>query len=394
MTQQNLHNGIPDDVLDLLARKALNQLSREQELWLEEWVLANPGIEGECDDFVDRIKKAHLLHQADSIDSISAYRRFMDAIASPPPKRKLVYYVVRYAALVLVFFALGWYLVTLLSEKQENSVSETPLPERHNKALLVLSNGKQMLLDQSGQTTLREEGDVIITNKPGEVLTYDPAETTPDDRVMNNLIVPAGGRYQVQLSDGTHVWMNAVSQMEYPIAFGKEERRIFLRGEAYLEVTEDRLRPFIIETNGYEIKVIGTAFNLSTYVEDDFIETTLVNGMVEVKGRDGKITAISPGQSLKIVHEDQSAVLEDVDPRFFISWKEGVLHFNKVKLVELTTKLERWYDVRIEFQSPEAQELIYSGAMENSRKLEFLLELIEQTADVKFEIEDDRVLVK
>ncbi len=385
---------IPDEVLDLLARKVVKQLSREEELWLEKWVRMHPDIAAECDDFVDRIRKTHLLHQAKSIDSKKAHRRFLDTINNPPPESKLLPYIFRYAALVIVFISLGWFLVTTLPGKREKLVSEPTFPERHNKALLILSNGEQMILDQPDRTMVREKGNVTIMNKPGEVLTYDPDNAGPDEMVMNHLLVPAGARYQVQLSDGTIVWLNSVSQMEYPVAFGEHERKVYLRGEAYLEVKKDPQRPFIIETNGYTVRVLGTAFNISTYVDDDFIETTLVEGVVGVTGRDGRKTEINAGQSLKIIHEDQTTVLREVDTRFYTSWKDGVLHFNKVTLEELTTKLERWYDVEIEYHNPEARKLIYSGAMENSRKLEFLLELIEQTADVNFDIEDNQVVVK
>jgi ferric-dicitrate binding protein FerR (iron transport regulator) len=178
------------------------------------------------------------------------------------------------------------------------------------------------------------------------------------------------------------------------VAFGPGERTVKLVGEAYFDVASDPDRPFVIETNGYSITALGTAFNVSTYTDDTFLETTLVEGTVEVEARQGEIISLNPGQSMRIEHESQEYELQDVDTRFYTSWKDGVLHFNKVFLSELCVKLERWYDAEILFSDPEKGKLVYSGALENSRSLEYLLNLIEQTADVRFVMEKSTIRVE
>ncbi len=385
---------IPDEILDLLARKALGQLPKSREQELADWLAAHPMLEDESVEFRSMIKKYRLLQRAGRFDPEAARLKFLAKLNSPPPKRKLYQYVLGYAAAILFFAALGWYLVNMVSRRQDRFTQETVIPERHNKAILILSNGEQLILDQPGKTVMEEEGNITIRNTPGEVLAYDRPGKPAAGKVMNSLLVPAGARYQVLLSDSTRVWVNSVSTLEYPVAFNGPERRVTLSGEAYFEVSTDPARPFVIETNGYEVRVLGTSFNVSSYGADAFMQTTLVAGSVEVGKRNGESMMLEPGQAITINNADQTSTVEAVDTRFFTSWKDGILHFNRVTLEELAVKLERWYDVEIQFTDPEARQLMYSGAMENSRDITFLLDLIEQTADVTFEVEGNRILVK
>ena len=394
MEEKNQQRQVPDDILDLLARKAMGPLPESLEQELAGWISSNPGFEDEGAEFGAIMKKVRLLQRARQFDPEKGRLKFLSAIQAPTPKRKLMPYVLAYAAVVVVFVALGWYLVNTLTGRKEAFTENTALPDRNNKAILVLSSGEQLFLDQPGKTVLKEEGDITIRNNPGEVLAYDAPAAPGGEAVMNNLLVPAGARYQVRLSDGTAVWINSASSLQYPVVFTETERRVTLAGEAYFEVSRDTTRPFIIESNGYEVRVLGTAFNVSAYAADPAMQTTLVEGSVEVSGRDGSGVVLEPGQLLTIRYDDQSVAVQEVDTKFYTSWKDGILYFNRVTLEELMVKLERWYDVQILFTKPEARQLVYSGAMENSRNIRFLLDLIEQTADVTFEIQGNRILVK
>lgn len=391
-TQNDLHS-IPDEILDLQARYIAGTLNEQEEKVLNSWKESHPEAVATFRTFTENFQKVQWLHFSHETSAHSAWEKINHRI-QPRSKRKPLYLqVAAIAALVLLGMVLGWYVLQSYSPQEEEISLENPLPERNNKAVLVLSNGDEFILDHPEQTEVNESGGTTIKNKPGLVLAYQPTGKDQHEIVYNDLIVPAGARYQLQLEDGTRIWMNAVSKLRYPVVFGTDERRVTLSGEAYFEVAEDINRPFIVETNGYEISVLGTRFNVSTYEQDAYMETALVDGVVRVSPRQGDPLILQPGQKVKIDHSTQTLEVKTVDTRFYTSWKDGVLHFNKVSLEELMVKLERWYAVEIEFRNPEAKELIYSGAMENSRKIEFLLNLIEQTADVEFEIENDRIIV-
>jgi len=391
---ENKYKNIPDDILELLAGSACGTLPENKKKQLLGWLSDHPQLSNECDEFRDRVKKTYLLHLKKELNHNQAWNRIHKQIHPNSKTRSFIIKFLPYAAIFVMLGGLVWYLYHSFEKKAESIDIVNQLPERTHQAILIQSNGKQIDLNNPNQINLMEKGDINITNKPGEILAYDTGDVNPDEVGMNKMIVPAGARYQLQLSDGTMVWMNSASEIEYPVSFGKNERRIRLEGEAYFEVKSDSQHPFIISTNGYEITVSGTAFNVSTYKSDSFMETTLVEGKVEVTGRDGKSVNLAPGQMVKIVHEDQSLLVSEVDTRFYTSWKDGVLHFNKVSLYELTVKLERWYNVNIEFSDKGKMNLLYSGAMENSRNIEFLFDLIEQTADVNFVVEENTIRVE
>lgn len=386
-------DNIPDEILDLISKEATNSLSIEDKKELFSWIDSNPHLKNQYDEFLDQMKKHHLIYHANQTDSDKAWKQINKSL-KPSSKTKTLYLRIgAIAASLLVLIAIGWILNDSLLNKTE-TVAEIHQVERSNEAVLVLSNGEQLNLNDSEQEIPEDNKHISIVNTPGEVLSYETKGEKPEQLSYNKLIVPMGARYQLQLSDGTKVWLNSDSEIEYPIAFGDNERKVKIKGEVYFEVKTDIERPFLISINSYEVKALGTAFNISSYDEDSFFQTTLVEGKVEVTNWLGEKIMLDPGQMLNIEHKKQTLELRNVDTRFYTSWKDGILHFNKVTLSELMVKLERWYNVSIDFENEEKKGLIYSGAMENSRNIEFLLNLIEKTADVQFELNEKQIVVK
>jgi transmembrane sensor len=387
---------IPDKILHFLAQGALGRLQNSDQRLLEQWLEQNPERRDECNAFMDQVKKYYWIYLS---ESIKEPRDIIDRlIVKHKPGSKAKKFALRllpYAATLIVLAGFAWYLFSLASDKEPAiTQKESTILERHNKAVLVLSDGNSLQLDNPHSNEVPEENGVRITNQPGEFLRYEQDEAGSDIPLMNRLIVPAGARYQLQLADGTRVWMNARSELEYPVTFSSNSRRVILSGEAYFEVYTDAAAPFIIEANGYEISVTGTAFNISAYADDGFMQTTLVSGALEVSSREGSAYKLNPGQMAMINNQSQEAEIEYVDTRLFTSWREGMLHFNKISLKDLATKLERWYDVEIHFANDHIASLLFSGAMENSRDIGFLLNLIGKAADVEFEIDKNQIIVK
>ncbi|MBE0639329.1 MAG: FecR domain-containing protein [Bacteroidales bacterium] len=386
----------PDEILHLLTHKALGKLDASGLDKLNGWIRENPDAEPECNVFMVKVKKIHWTYYSNEIaDPNVVIEEYLPMKSDKRPFIHVVYPYLAMAATLLILIGFIWYFVYHRDRKSaETAHNETPALERQNKAILVLSDGKSLELDNSGCDELTAESGVRITNQPGELLRYEQEQAVDDESRMNRLIVPSGARYQLQLADGTKVWMNSHSELEYPVSFTGDKRKVRLSGEAYFEVMANPSAPFIIEANGYEIFVFGTQLNISAYSGDSFIQTTLVSGALEVNSREGDAYKLTPGQMAMIVHDDQKVLINNVDTRLFTSWRDGILYFNKISLKELAVKLERWYDVEILFDSDQTAGLLFSGAMENSRDIQFLLRLIGEAANVEFEIEGKQIYVK
>jgi ferric-dicitrate binding protein FerR (iron transport regulator) len=389
------HPTIPDSILELLALKAGGRLSPARKKILADWISDNPRYQKDCEVSLAQFQKHFYVHLHQQVDQEKAWQTIRQKTGRRKP---LMYFTKRWAgiaAIALVLLGIGWAISTT-NKKAEitKPIAIVPQIERGNKAVLILSDGNQLLLDNTGDTLLQETGGVNIRNKAGEMLAYSSSENPMKAQTLNTLIIPAGARYQVQLSDGTQVWMNSASQLEYPVAFAKGERKVKLTGEAFFEVSKDAACPFIIEANGYEVKVLGTAFNVSAYATDAFMETTLVSGSVKVTSKNGEVVRLEPDQMLRINNQNQTADLEKVDTRFYTSWKDGILYFDNLPMEELARRLERWYDVKIVFSNEKTKQLRFSGAMENSRNIQFLLNLISQTTNIKFSQHEKTITVE
>ncbi|MBK9292243.1 MAG: FecR domain-containing protein [Bacteroidetes bacterium] len=300
------------------------------------------------------------------------------------------------AAALVLSFALWWWLDGQKPTPDAAPMRvQNPVPERTDKALLQLSDGRMIALDSTGLLQLSEAGLAHISGSSGKGLAYEASIADQDIALKTNkIIVPPGGRFQLRLSDGTEVWLNAASSLVYPVVFGKGPREVVLSGEAFFEVTSDASRPFVIQTGGSTIQVLGTSFNVSAYEDDDVLETTLVSGALQVSLPNGKSSTLAPGQQHRFNQKTLEQQINQVDTRFYTSWREGVIYFNRVSLKELGIKLERWYDVQIRFENEKTAGLIFSGAVENSRRLDFLLALIAEASGIRYEIDGKQVIIK
>jgi len=278
-------------------------------------------------------------------------------------------------------------------DQQEKSPLVEALPQRMQKASLKLADGSVIALD-TAQLQLKALT-YEIKNQPGEMLSYSkqlPKGQTTDQPTFHELIVPAGARYQLVLADGTKVTMNAASKLTYPVSFSDEERRVKLEGEAYFEVVSSVV-PFIVEAGEQEVSVLGTAFNVSAYQEDANLETTLVSGKVRVKTKANEHITLAPGEQAKVDVVTHKAKKIEVDTRLYTSWKDDVLYFKAMELRELVKRLERWYAIPIVIKNKDKAGIQFTGAIENSRKVEFLLSLIAETTSISYEVESDRIII-
>lgn len=230
------------------------------------------------------------------------------------------------AAAILAILLLSWGMFGNLLSISENPVHKPLLSEDiapgTDKAILVLPDGEQIVLDAAHEGTLKEDDGVTVAKKVNQVIfnvQKDFAAT--GGAKMNRVFVPKGGKYQVVLADGTKVWLNSASSLEFPSNFTGTSRRVSLKGEGYFEVAHNPDNPFIVQAEDTEVKVLGTHFNINTYDNEPVGKTTLLEGSVQV-AYIGQQKIISPGEQLLSA---DGLPVKTIDTRQVVAWKEGLL---------------------------------------------------------------------
>lgn len=204
---------------------------------------------------------------------------------------------------------------------------------------------------------------------------------------------PRGGEYTIVLSDGTKVYLNAASELKYPIQFNSEKREVYLLGEAYFEVTRDTNRPFYVITDAVRVKVYGTEFNVNTYGVGG-TQTTLVSGKVGIQGK-GSIREyiMKPSQLAEFKDNGDFGGIRKVNAEIYTAWKEGFFVFEDEGLENILNRLSRWYDVDVFYGSEKVKEYHFTGHMEKYENVETILNAISKMVGVHFTIKGKTIVV-
>jgi len=208
-----------------------------------------------------------------------------------------------------------------------------------------------------------------------------------EDELTNEFYAPEGQISEFKLADGTRVWLNSGTRIKVPVNFGVRSRVLSMEGEAFFEVTRDRKRPFMIQTNELFVRVLGTSFNVSAYNTDGNSEITLIEGRVGVKEKTGlRLGVLMPGQQLVYEKETGRNFKRVVDTAPYEAWRDGKMIFKDQSLLYIAERLERWYNVKIEFDDETISKLKFTGTILKNKPLSQVLEAITLTAPVRFEI--------
>ena len=210
------------------------------------------------------------------------------------------------------------------------------------------------------------------------------------------LITQKGQRSLITLYDGTKVWLNADSQLKYPESFaGKKSREVYLEGEAYFDVAENKDQPFIVTTSDLKVKVLGTAFNIRSYKKDDIIETTLIRGEVKVEstGKQSKEITLRPNQKVVFEKHSRKLMLENqVETDKYTAWREGRLIFEDQPLSEIISALERWYNVTIRLEDTSSLDCHFSAKVDN-KSLEEVLDLLKSSENIDYTVNGNEIVI-
>ena len=209
------------------------------------------------------------------------------------------------------------------------------------------------------------------------------------------LVTSKGEKSYLQLPDGTRVWLNSCTTLEYAENYGYSNRSIYLDGEAYFEVAKNKDLPFVVKANGIDVKAIGTAFNVSAYMEDSQLTTTLFNGKVAVQPTLTKQEVLLEPNQVAVYDKSRNKIeVVPYDKKLFAQWRGGFLSFKMMYLQDITKLLERNYNVVFRYENQGIKKLRFSGSFRNNEDLSEILNVIKTNTGIRYQILKDTIVIK
>ncbi|SFT12760.1 FecR family protein [Zhouia amylolytica] len=380
---------------ELLAAKVLGSLTEDQKKELEafEKKLHHQKLVHEILD-ADAFEK--WTQKIDGVDTEKEWSSFLVKMEQKPEKRSrvVVMRAVKWTAAAAAIFLVGFVLFSVFQtsgiDQGYESVENANIQPGSSHAELVLSDGEVVDLETESKDKI-SQGTVTAENINGTLQYSDIEKKSAIEVKKNTLRVPRGAEYQLVLSDGTKVWLNAETELTYPVSFTGGKRRVELKGEAYFDVAPDEEVPFVVTSRNQEVTVLGTEFNISAYEADNTITTTLVEGKVKVNADESDVAEyLVPDQ--QVVFNTNTAFMEksNVDVYPYIAWKEGRFVFNNVTLEQFLSKVARWYDVEVIFNDDSIKNIRFTGDLPRYNNMTSILKIIETEMSVHIQIKDNK----
>ncbi len=378
------------EIPTLLSKVLLGGLSKEEEVRLRAW--RGKSVENEH-LYHEVIKRGFVEKKCQEVSRVNIVDGYMNVIRKRKQhvRSRRIKRVISIAAGILlpVIVVLLW-----VGTEEEQQVSEQVARViRHGelKAELVLADGTKRLLGKEMTDSLfSQQGANIWVQDKG--LNYLGDTSVVAEVHYNTLRIPRGGEYSITLSDGTVVYMNSESELRYPVKFVGNERKVFLSGEAYFDVTSDKDHPFLVELKKSVVKVLGTSFDIRAYEDEDVVMTTLVRGKVAFLSGDKKVI-LNPGEQGIL---DQTGEMEKrgVDTYLYTAWKEGVFAFQQERLEEIMKIVSRWYNVNVFWENESQKEVTFTGKMRRYDDFSKIVTMLEMTGNTEFEIKGNNIFIR
>lgn len=312
------------------------------------------------------------------------------------------------AASIAIVLGIGLWFYMLRETESDNKLTiamqtaADNIAPGKNKATLTLANGETIDLNEAKSGIVIDAGKLSYND--GTALNGDGVKNSSANHELLTASTPRGGTYQIILPDGSKVWLNAASTLRFPTTFsGLDQRVVSLNGEAYFEISKDKQHPFIVESRGQKVKVLGTHFNVDNYGDEDEAKTTLIEGSVIVSLYNAKqagnkesaaITSryLKPGEQSRIDTQASSIAISAINTEEVIAWKNGEFVFNDESFELIMKKMARWYNIDVVYEhKPLGQS--FTGVISRDKKLSEVLNALIKTKKVKFRVEGRKVTV-
>lgn len=339
----------------------------------------------------DLVKGPSQINQTNHLDQADSTGKIYPAYPHRQ-KRPVIAYSVGIAAALLTLLISSILYFTYRNESVQKPIATT-LPHTitpgGNKAILTLADGSQITLDSATNGAIAHQGNVQVIKLNNGQLAYKTDQNGNNESHYNSLITPRGGQFMIILPDGSKVWLNAATSLRYPTAFTGNTREVQLTGEAYFEIAANAKMPFIVKVNNMEVKVLGTHFNVMGYADENSIQTTLLEGAVQVQHNTAAVR-LNPGQQAYLQGANMT-VRKDIDVEEIVAWKNGYFHFNHESLPGVMRQLSRWYDVEVIYEGaiPDRE---FGGKIERNNSLNDVLKILE-LSNVHYKIKERKIII-
>ncbi|MGL5682895.1 MAG: FecR family protein [Marinifilaceae bacterium] len=367
-------------IAQLLMLQKADIASKHENVELTDYV--NTDIQNDVLNNLDSNYLSSYKKKEDKFDSQKGWERFVAVTYNK--KRRLMWWQTSVAASValLLFCSVLLYMNGGENVSHQNIAINSDTLNRVDKqrAIVKLADGREIMIDGEKNNIKVDEGVDIAFNDGVIDYTLSRSEKKLE---YNELQVPKGGECFIRLSDGTKVWVNAQSNLRYPIEFIGEERKVTLQGEAYFEVVADS-KPFVVETSSGTVNVLGTTFAVKAYEEDDEVLTTLVSGKVRFNGHTS--VELYPGEQA-VANKEGSVVKREVNIDEYIGWKESVYVFRDKRLEDIVKDLSRWYDISVFFQYSDMRDICFTGSVKRYATIDQFLEALKRTENLEYKKE-------
>lgn len=319
---------------------------------------------------------------------------------------KPLFYSLSIAASILLFLACGLYFYSqrdvndaLVSEKLAPRSKPKDIPAGGHKAILTLADGRKIVLDDSSNGIVVNQNGISVHKNSNGIIEYTLTNQSENDidgatdkieTVYNTIETPVGGKFQLNLADGSKVWLNSASSLRFPVIFTDEKREVELKGEAYFEVSKNIHKKFSVRSGNQTVEVLGTYFNINAYSDEPTITTTLIEGQVRVIELNTKESQIlKPGEQSKV--DRNIRIQRTPDTQVEVAWKDGYFYFDNAGIETVMRQLGRWYGVTARYEGVlPAQH--FAGAISTNLSLLEVLEILEKS-NIHFRLEGKEVIV-
>ncbi|MGV8094350.1 MAG: FecR family protein [Mangrovibacterium sp.] len=297
------------------------------------------------------------------------------------------------AASIIIIFTLGSLLFSKLDlHKNQYRFSES---QRKENSVLILPGGEKvdLMKTESEVAVLKEQGAIQIDQD--SIIKAKPVDKK---EAINEIIIPFGKKSKLTLADGTTVWINAGSRFAFPQKFEGNKREVYLDGEAYFEVAKNKKQPFIVHSNDFQVEVLGTKFNVCGYSSDNYSETVLLEGSINisVKGRLFNEKLLMEPHQKAVWCKDRKAIslTNEPVPELYIAWVEGWYQFSDENLEEVLRKVERYYNVTFQYdQALISKALPVSGKLDLKESIDEVMTVISRVTKIDYQISGDSLIM-
>ena len=380
----------------IIAASLKGNANDEEQRTLREWLSVSTRNKKIYDGFKDGKRLEQKIVESQQINWKNDYQHFITKRQRTRKNRRMKT-IIRYAAiLTLPIVAAGIFLLQKNDRQTIVSISEVIKPGEH-KAVLITGGGERITLSDSTLSPIQEQNGMIVnvTNNKVSYILPEDSLCTQGSPIFNTLQIPRGGEYFLTLADGTEVWLNAETEIRYPVQFTGDKRVVYLDGEAYFTVAPDKNKPFTVVSTHASVSVLGTQFNFRAYPDERDVQTTLVSGSVIMQSEKYKQQIkLVPGEQGVLEKNSAKLMKQEVNTYLYTAWKDGRFAFRDARLEDLFNILARWYDLSVFYQSPEAKDIRFTGDLNKTDDFKSILKIIEQNERVIFTVNQRTVFIQ